>query len=130
MEKFIEGCKRTESTQFNIESEEDIRLLHAGMGLVTESAEFVDAIKKHLFYGKPLDTTNLKEEMGDMLWYMAIAMDALGTDFDSETQRVIEKLRVRYPEKFTSYHAEHRDLCAEREVLEAPLHEKQGTLNV
>ena len=130
MNKFIEGCKRTESLQFKPMDERTFRLLHASMGLGTEGGEFADAIKKHVFYGKPLDETNLKEELGDLLWYIAIAMDVLGTDFDTEQQRVIEKLKVRYPEKFTSYHAEHRDLCAEREVLEAPLHVKQGKLDV
>lgn len=129
-QNFIDGCKRTESTQCNINHDDTIRLLHAGMGLATESAEFIDAIKKHIFYGKELDTTNLKEEMGDILWYMAIAMDVLDTDFDTEQQRVIEKLKVRYPEKFTDYHAENRDLDAERKVLEHEPHPNQGSFDL
>lgn len=50
----------------------ELDLLHCATGLVTESAELVDAIKKHVFYGKPLDVVNIKEELGDLLWYIAI----------------------------------------------------------
>ena len=39
------------------------RLLHAGIGLSTEAGEFLDALKKHIFYGKELDRVNLKEEI-------------------------------------------------------------------
>ena len=38
-------------------------------------------------------------------------------DFETEMTRVINKLKVRYPEKFTVDHAEHRDLVNERIVL-------------
>src|SRR3989304_5173811 len=45
---------------------------HAVKGLVTESAELTDALKKHLIYGKILDEVNLLEEAGDQLWYLAL----------------------------------------------------------
>lgn len=131
-EQFINGCKRTESTVFNIEDNNDERLLHAGIGIVTEAGEFIDAIKKHIFYGKDLDKVNLKEELGDLLWYMSIAIDALDTTFEAEQERVINKLKLRYPEKFTSYDAENRDLDAERAELEKeiPTHKDQGSFDV
>lgn len=116
---FIEDCLRTESTIFNINSEVDQRLIHVALGMQTESAEFSDALKKYVFYGKELDLVNLKEELGDMMWYMAIAFDALGTTFEEEQSRVINKLKTRYPDKFTSEAAENRNLAEERRVLEA-----------
>lgn len=116
---YINDAIRTESDNFFLEADTDeARLLHASMGLCTEAAEFQDALKKVIFYGKSLDKVNLKEELGDMLWYMAIAMDALNTDFESEMIRNIEKLRVRYPDKFNDSDAENRDTEAERKVLE------------
>ena len=118
MNTFIQDCIRTESTEFNIESRDDQRLLHAAIGMQTESAEFSDALKKHIFYGKELDKVNLKEELGDMLWYMSIAFSALGTTFEEEQARVIKKLKTRYPDKFDSVKAEFRDLGQERKVLE------------
>ena len=121
---FIGKALRTESTNFNslIDTKGNTystpRLVHACFGMQTETAEFTDAVKKSLFYGKPLDTTNLKEELGDALWYIAIAMDELDTDFEEEMLRVIKKLRARYPDKFSDILAENRDLVSERKVLE------------
>jgi NTP pyrophosphatase (non-canonical NTP hydrolase) len=102
----------------NNQNKKSIDLLHASMGLVTESGEFQDALKKHIFYGKELDTVNLKEEIGDVLWYCAIALEALGTDFETVMQTNIDKLKARYPEKFTEDSANNRDLETERQILE------------
>jgi hypothetical protein len=95
-----------------------IRLLHVGMGLCTEAAEFVDMLKKHIFYGKKLDIVNLQEEIGDSDWYSAIGIDALETTFEEILTTNIAKLRARYPEKFTEEAAINRNLKLEREVLE------------
>jgi NTP pyrophosphatase (non-canonical NTP hydrolase) len=46
--------------------------IHAKIGLITELGEFLDPIKRHIFYGADLDPVNLKEEIGDMLWYWAL----------------------------------------------------------
>lgn len=118
MSQFIKDAIRTESHNFFMDQVSP-RLLHAAMGLDTEAGEFMDALKKSIFYGKPLDKTNLKEEIGDLLWYLAIAMNELGTDFDTEQDRVIRKLKARYPSKFDNDLAENRDLVAERKILEA-----------
>ena len=125
MKEFIQGSLRTESSQFNLlvshegKQYSQARLIHAQMGMQTEVAEFADALKKSLFYGKPLDVVNLKEELGDLMWYMAIAMDELDTNFTAEGDRVVNKLKSRYPDKFDSDCAEHRDLDAERLILES-----------
>lgn len=95
-----------------------IDLQHAALGMVTESAEFADMLKKHLFYGKPLDEVNLSEEIADNLWYCAMALRALGTDFETVMERNIAKLKARYPEKFTEELAENRNLEKERAILE------------
>jgi NTP pyrophosphatase (non-canonical NTP hydrolase) len=119
MDNFIEDCKRTESVLNGVMlSAGSARLVHAAFGMSTEAGEFLDQLKKHFFYGKALDLTNLKEELGDILWYIAIAMDELGTDFPTEMDRVIRKLRVRFPEKFNPVDANLRDLNAERDELE------------
>jgi NTP pyrophosphatase (non-canonical NTP hydrolase) len=112
---FIKQAIRTESHNCH-----DInpRVLHAAIGCVTESGEMIDAIKKAMFYGKNLDVVNIKEEAGDILWYLAILFDALDTNFETEMKRVIQKLQVRFPEKFTEENAEVRDLDKERSVLE------------
>ena len=117
MKNYIELAVRTEGDIFNIQ-EGDTRLLHAGIGLATESGEFLDALKKHLFYGGELDKVNLKEELGDLLWYIALACDELGTDFSTLKATNIKKLQARYPSKFSYASASYRDLDAERKILE------------
>lgn len=94
------------------------RLLHAVIGKVTEAAEALDNLKKHIFYGKPIDEVNLIEEQGDGHWYDAILYDALGADPEETLQKNIAKLMVRYPHKFESEQALTRDLGAERKTLE------------
>lgn len=98
-------------------SEIDSRLLHAAMGLDTESGEFMDALKRWVFYGKPYDPDNLKEEIGDILWYAAQACNALGIDMQDVMDSNIRKLKRRYPDKFSADKAINRDLEAEREAL-------------
>ena len=112
---FIKDAIKTESNQFH---NVDPRIIHAVSGLVTEAAEMQDALKKSMFYGKELDIVNLKEESGDILWYLAILFDELDTDFETEMARVIKKLKTRYPDKFNSNNALNRDLQKERKVLE------------
>ena len=113
--QFIQDAIRTESPNF---FQPNTRILHAAIGCVTESGELLDALKKQMFYGRELDLTNVKEECGDLLWYLAIMFDELGTDFETESNRVINKLKTRFPEKFTEDKAFNRDLTTERKVLE------------
>ena len=120
---YIHDAKRTESQNFDeiagrLSQRKMIRLLHSAMGVSTEAGELLDALKKHIYYGKKLDETNLQEELGDLFWYLAIMADELDVDFESLMHKNIEKLRARYGEKFTSQKAIHRDLELERQTLE------------
>lgn len=93
------------------------RLLHAALGLTTEAAEFTDPIKANIIYGKPLDIANLKEELGDMFWFLNIACDELGFTFEDLQELNIKKLKARYGDKFSSDKAINRDLEKEKEIL-------------
>lgn len=120
---YIKDAIKTEATNFEAMNERLMndgtkRLLHAGIGLSTEAGEVLDALKKHIFYGKELDKVNLAEELGDLFWYMAILADELGIEFESVMDRNITKLKARYGEKFSEEKAEKRDLDKEREILE------------
>jgi len=95
-----------------------IRLLHGAMGLQTEVGEFMDALKKFIFYGKEVDEINLAEEVGDLFWYLAIICSELDLEFETIMAANLAKLRVRYPQKFSETEAVTRDLGAERAALE------------
>ncbi len=101
---------------------ETARIIHAMLGFVTEAGEFADPIKRLLFYGKPLDITNMREELGDFLWYWVLGVSACGGDPIDIMQKNIDKLRVRFPQKFTTESALVRDFDAERAVLEGNCH--------
>lgn len=126
---YVEGALRTESSPDSFDqgnpalSMGKIRLLHATMGLCTESGELTDQLKKHLFYGKELDRVNLIEEAGDLLWYLAILFDELNTSFEEVMSSNNAKLRSRYPNKFTPKRATQRDLGNERSILEKNIEE-------
>lgn len=84
------------------------QILHAHLGLSSETGEIGDAIKKHFIYGRPLDYDNLKEECGDLLWYIALMLSACGYTMESCMEDNIQKLKIRYPEKFTERDAMER----------------------
>jgi NTP pyrophosphatase (non-canonical NTP hydrolase) len=91
------------------------RLFHAVMGIATEASELVEAMKD----GFP-DSSNVLEELGDLNWYEAIAIDeVVEGDFSEVLKTNIRKLRHRYPEKFTSENAIRRDLEGEQFILSA-----------
>lgn len=122
--EYVKNALVTESNNFEaigsrISSPENIRLLHAAIGLATEAGEIQDQIKKAVFYGKTMDKVNLSEEMGDIFWYMAIMADTLGVSFEEIQEKNIAKLKARYGSKFTESAALNRDLDIERKVLEA-----------
>ena len=121
--EYIRSAVRTESKDFDsiadrMTTKEVIRLNHAAMGMVTEAGEFLDVLKKHIYYGKTIDKVNLAEEIGDLCWYIAIACDELHVDLENIMETNIAKLKARYPNKFTSEDAINRDLETERKILE------------
>lgn len=83
-------------------------LLHAALGLCSEAGEFADAIKGSFAYDKELDYENLVEELGDLLWFVSLACNALGIPMDQPAVACIEKLYKRYPEKFSNEAAHER----------------------
>jgi len=80
-------------------------LTHAALGLAGESGEFVDAVKKAAIYNRPLDKENLLEEMGDLLWYVALACESLGVSMADVAQQNIDKLKKRYPDAYADEYA-------------------------
>lgn len=127
MKDYIKNAVRTEAPITVSVSERlrwSARLIHGIFGLTTEVGEFTDGLKRHIFYGKDIDYVNLQEEVGDLLWYLAIILDELSTqskldlNFEKVMQLNIAKLRERFPDKFTEEDALNRNLEKEREKLD------------
>lgn len=187
-EEYQEGVLRTESVAnpFVIEVEQrglTARSFHSIIGLNTEIGECYEAVE----HGNMIDYVNLREEIGDLYWYLAVLSDDLKlllsdsgvnnennslldslkitrylsnelldiskkcmfykkeinlqdelhsnyiqeifnhlenlcSKLDTTKEKVWsinqEKLKARYPEKFSSDKAENRDLDKERKILE------------
>ncbi len=120
--EYVRRCGDSESIALasNVTNEQ-MRLLHAALGLQTETAEFSDMLKRHIFYNYRVDRVNALEEMGDILWYMAIVLVHYKSNFEDVMHANIAKLQFRYPDQFDEVMAVVRDVDTERQVLESVL---------
>lgn len=94
------------------------RLFHSIVGIATESTELVEAVYAAEFKKQPLDGVNVREELFDALWYTLTAHDELGVSVEGTLNMGFDKLRARFPTKFTSEDAINRDVGEERKILE------------
>jgi len=123
---YIELAGRTDLKDYSkvlerLQEGPNLVILHGLITATTELGELVDAFKKHIFYGKELDTVNMKEELGDICWGLARVLKSLGCDFDEVQLANIRKLAKRYKDGFTEQDAVVRDIVAERNQLELDL---------
>ena len=95
MNEYQELALRTASSK----SKEEL-ILNGVLGLAGESGEVADIVKKHLFQGHELNTAKLLDELGDVLWYIAITAKGIGVELDDIAAHNIDKLRKRYPQGF------------------------------
>lgn len=96
------------------------RTAHALIGMTTESTEIAESFLNYLRTGN-VDIVNVFEETSDFQWYVALLVDEYNIDPYQPLENVINKLKARYPEKFTQEQAENRNLEVEREVLSTNL---------
>ena len=76
----------------------DCHMVHMLLGVSGEVGELVDALKKRIIYGKPLDITNIIEELGDIEFYLEGIRQGLGISRIETLIANLEKLGKRYPE--------------------------------
>jgi NTP pyrophosphatase (non-canonical NTP hydrolase) len=121
-EEFVDAVTSDASTDFVALSDRLVeldrkganieRLLTAGVGINAEGGEFLEIVKKMVFQGKPWNDDNREHliiELGDLLWYVAQATQALGVSFDEVLERNVKKLEKRYPGgQFDIYYSENR----------------------
>jgi NTP pyrophosphatase (non-canonical NTP hydrolase) len=76
------------------------RFLDAAAGLAEEAGEVLAHARKHVLQGRPLDRAAVIEELGDVLWCLAIAATTVGVPLSGVAMKNEEKLRARHPEGF------------------------------
>jgi NTP pyrophosphatase (non-canonical NTP hydrolase) len=85
------------------------RLVNAALGLAGEAGEFADSVKKARYQGHDLNALELANELGDVLWYVALACAALGFDMSDVMDGNLRKLRQRYPDGFDAERSRNRE---------------------
>lgn len=83
---------------FNMISEDGRKdmLVNGALGLAGECGECCDIIKKYKFQQHELDKEHLKDELGDVLWYLAEMASALGITLEDVARFNLDKLHRRY----------------------------------
>ena len=92
----------------NKELSKDDHLLNGVLGLVGESGEIADLVKKNRMQGHTLDIEHVAKELGDVCWYIAETATAIGYDLESIMKANVEKLRKRYPDGFDTERSQNR----------------------
>ena len=100
-----------------LKTDTDVDIFHGILGIATEAGELLETLAGFL-QGKDWDSVNLREEIGDVFWYCALIMKRLGLTFDDVCSTNIHKLAKRFPNGFTEFDANNRNLDSEREILE------------
>lgn len=95
---FNEYQELAERTAKGLDKEK--RLANFGLGISGEAGEVTDYIKKVLFHGHVLNKDKMKEELGDVLWYIATIGTTVGLSLEDIAESNILKLKKRYPEGF------------------------------
>jgi NTP pyrophosphatase (non-canonical NTP hydrolase) len=79
-------------------------LLTSVIGMMAESGEFAEVVKKKLFQSDKQFTSDevfhMKRELGDVLWYWIQGCTALGFTPNEVMDENIKKLEQRYPNGF------------------------------
>ena len=123
--KFVDSTTSRESKDFlafigstsKLEAQEEWinipRVLTSAIGMLAESGEFTEVLKKMIFQGKPLNEEqrfHMKRELGDILWYWIQGCMALGFTPDEVMDENIKKLEARYPNGFEVARSETREI--------------------
>ena len=75
-------------------------LMAWGLGVSGEAGDVAGCIKKTCCHQND-QTAGIKENLGDVLWYIAAICNFEGWKLEDVMQENIEKLKKRYPQGFT-----------------------------
>lgn len=86
------------------------KIANGVMGLNGEAGECIDLVKKWEFQGHNLNVEELKEELGDVLWYIAECATGVGLKLEDIAIANIDKLHARYPYGFDADKSINREI--------------------
>ena len=80
----------------------DERLLDAAAGLSEEAGEVLGLVRKQQFQHRQTTTEQFAEELGDVLWCLAMTANTLGLSLHEIAEGNVRKLEARHPHGFRS----------------------------
>ncbi len=83
-------------------SPQKVNMLHAVSKLCSEAGELMDAVGKWVYYEKNLDIENVKEEFGDIEFYLEAARSSLKISREETLRGNIKKLTKRYGKTYSN----------------------------
>jgi len=95
-EEYRTGVLRTANSSLSWQQ----RVAMGSMGLSGETGEIVDYLKKGLFHGHDIAPDKVRDELGDVLWYLTFLGNLFELSLEEIAQENLGKLRRRYPEGF------------------------------
>lgn len=113
LKEYQEKSKRT----MNMDLEKREALSNMIFGITGETGEVVDLFKKHLFQGHDLDIQHLKEELGDVMFYMVNLCNLIGVQMEDIIEGNHNKLLKRYPDGFSEEASIKREDAKEEENI-------------
>lgn len=84
------------------------RLVCGLLALGGEVGEVQNYVKKGIWHGHGVDPAVVKEELGDIMWYIAEVASCLSFKLSDVADFNIEKLRQRYPDGFSEEASKNR----------------------
>ena len=93
----IDDYQRAALRTINPALDDRDRLLDASAGLAEEAAEVLGLVRKRVFQQREVETARLVEELGDVLWCLAVTAHSLGISLDEVAEANQRKLERRYP---------------------------------
>lgn len=72
-------------------------LTNLSLGLASDTGQVIDMIKRYTFQGSDLNKDDLKDELGDVLWYLSQIALWADIPFEDVAQSNLETLAKRYP---------------------------------
>ena len=76
------------------------RLLDASAGLAEEAGELLGLVRKKAFQNRDAGPDRLREELGDVLWCLAVTSHTLGFSLSEIAEANQAKLAKRHPKGF------------------------------
>ena len=80
----------------------DERLLDAAAGMAEEAGEVLGLVRKRIFQQRETSIERFVEELGDVLWCLAVTADTLGTSLGAIADANTKKLAQRHPQGFNA----------------------------